>query len=669
MDFYGFYTGKIFDAHKYLGAHTEVQGVTFRTFAPAASKISLIAECTGWEELPMHKVHDGNFWEVYAADAKPGMMYKYRIYGRDGSKVDHCDPYGYGMELRPRCASIVRQMGSYRFQDETWMKRRSRRLNEALNIYEIHAGSFRKPATCTDEQTQAGKGNFSFDINGSISDPSQQEQIPTCNGSTCSDTASSDNCTIHQGQIQTGNGSFCPDAARQANSASEWYNYEELADLLIPYLKEQGYNYIELMPLNEHPCDESWGYQSTGFFSPTSRYGTAEQLMRLVDRCHQNGIGVLLDFVPVHFAVDDYGLANYDGTPLYEYPNAAVGVSEWGSCNFMHSRGEVRSFLQSTANYWLSEYHMDGLRMDAISRIIYWQGDQARGVNGNAVDFIRYMNRGLHRLHPAAILAAEDSTSFSGITKSAEEGGLDFDYKWDMGWMNDTLDFFRTAPEYRSENYHKLTFSMMYFYDAHHLLPLSHDENVHGKATILQKMSGDYEDKFRQGRALYMYMYAHPGKKLNFMGGEIGQLREWDEKREQDWDILRYPKHSDFQKFMRELNRLYLAHPAFYERDYEQDGFAWIDCHEEERCIYAFSRSSSPDTSEQIVTVMNLSGQPQAGYRFSVAGAKELKTLLDSEDSRFCGDRKQDLKALKADADFGEFQVDLLPFEVIYFEV
>ena len=460
MDFYGFYTGKVFDAYKYLGAHVTDAGVTFRTFAPSASKISVIGEFNEWEESPMEKVHDGNFWEFTAEDARPGMMYKYRIYDKSGQFIDHCDPYGYGMELRPNTASIIRETDTFRFHDSAWMKKRTSRLKEALNIYEIHFGSFRKPS---DE----------------------------------------------------------PDA---------WYNYEEMADILIPYLKENGYNYLEIMPLTEYPSDESWGYQGTGFFSPTSRYGTADQLKAFVDACHRNNIGIILDFVPVHFAVDYYALANYDGTALYEYPHAAVGQSEWGSCNFMHSRGEVRSFLQSAANYWLTEFHMDGLRMDAISRAIYWQGTPERGVNSNAVEFLKNMNRGLKKLHPSAILAAEDSTSFPGVTESPENGGLGFDYKWDMGWMNDTLDYFRTDPLFRGGCYHKLTFSMAYYYDSNYLLPLSHDEVVHGKATILQKMFGDYEMKFPQARAFYMYMYAHPGKKLNFMGNEIGHFREWDEK-------------------------------------------------------------------------------------------------------------------------------------------
>ena len=567
MDFYGFYTGKIFDAYRYLGAHTEAEGTTFRTFAPAASRISLIGEFNHWEGQEMSRVSDGNFWECYISGAKPGMMYKYKIFDRAGNETDHCDPYGFGMELRPGSASVIRDMGGYEFHDEAWMRERSDCRRKPLNIYELHFGSFRKPS---DE----------------------------------------------------------PDA---------WYTYEEMADILIPYLKENGYNYMEIMPLNEYPCDESWGYQATGFFSPTARYGTADQLKYFVDQCHQSGIGVIMDFVPVHFAVDSYGLAMYDGTALYEYPHSAVGVSEWGSCNFMHSRGEVRSFLQSAANYWLTEFHMDGLRMDAISRAIYWQGDPARGVNGNAVEFLQYMNQGLKTLHPSAILAAEDSTAFPKVTDPAEQGGLGFDYKWDMGWMNDTLDYFRTAPEYRSRDYHKLTFSMMYYYDARFLLPLSHDEVVHGKATILQKMNGGYDGKFPQGRAFYMYMYAHPGKKLNFMGNEFGQLREWDEKREQDWMLLDYPIHSGFARFMRDLNRIYLEHPALWEKDYEADGFRWVDCHQEADCVYVLERRSK---KERIVAAFHFSGGTCV-YELEVPGARAVRQILSSELEQYGGTQKE----------------------------
>ena len=590
MDFYEFYTGKCFDAYQYLGAHAVRGGTVFRTFAPSASRVSLIGEFSSWEEIPMGKVHDGNFWEVSSNNAGPGMMYKYRIYDREGQYIDHCDPYGYGMELRPGTASVIRDLRNYKFHDSAWLKKRTDRRTEPLNIYEIHFGSFRKPS---DE----------------------------------------------------------PDA---------WYDYEEMAEILIPYLKENGYNYVEVMPLCEYPSDESWGYQGTGFFSPTSRYGTAEQLKAFVDACHQNDIGIILDFVPVHFAVDGYALANYDGTSLYEYPHAAVGQSEWGSCNFMHSRGEVRSFLQSAADFWISEYHMDGLRMDAVSRAIYWQGDPARGVNSNAAEFLKNMNRGLKERHPSVILAAEDSTCFPGVTADPEKGGLGFDYKWDMGWMNDTLDYFRTDPLYRGWDYNKLTFSMAYYSDERYLLPLSHDEVVHGKAAILQKMFGDYELKFPQARAFYMYMYAHPGKKLNFMGNEIGHFREWDEKREQDWELLEYPAHREFHCFMKALNRFYLEHPAFWENDYDEDGFQWLECGTPDQCIYAFERRAH---KERIVAVFNFSGISQIGLCLKIPGGKKLEEIFSSGAS-ISGEikRKESLSSAA-----GAFELEMAPFSADYY--
>lgn len=395
-----------------------------------------------------------------------------------------------------------------------------------------------------------------------------------------------------------------------------FYSYSELAPLLIPYLKENGYNYVEFMPVAEHPCLESWGYQITGYYAPTSRYGTPRDLMYLIDELHLNGIGVILDFVPVHFAVDSYGLGRFDGTSLYEYPSGDVGISEWGSANFMHSRGEVRSFLQSNANFWLSVYHADGLRMDAVSRIIYWNGDERRGVNHTAVEFLKNMNGGLKSLNRGCILIAEDSSTYAGVTKRTEEGGLGFDYKWDLGWMHDTLDFFRTGPKYRAGNYNKLTFRMMYFYNEKYLMPLSHDEVVHGKATVMQKMSGNYEDKFPQARALYMYMAACPGKKLCFMGCEIGHFREWDERREQDWDLLSYPAHSAFNRYMRELNETYLSRSALWQKDYSQDGFKWLDCDCRDFVCYAFLRESD---EERVMAVFNLLDREKE-YSFPFSG-------------------------------------------------
>ena len=565
VNLYDFYTGRSFDVYKWLGAHVLEKGVLFRTFAPGARAVELV-----WNGnvLPMSVINNGHFYEIVVEDAKAGDLYEYRIHGQNGEVVDHCDPYGFGMELRPEHKSIVRKLDGYTFKDEKWMKSRTDMMDKPLNIYELHLGSWR----------------------------------------------------------------------RNDDNENGWYRYDELGMLLVPYLKESGYNYVEFMPISEHPCDESWGYQNTGFYAPTSRYGTMDDLKKLIDMLHQNDIGVILDFVPVHFAIDRYALAKYDGTYLYEYPHNDVGVSEWGSCNFMHSRGEVRSFLQSNANYWLKEYHFDGLRMDAISRIIYWQGDERRGVNGNAVDFIKMMNKELKRQNSGCILAAEDSTNFPMVTRRVEEGGLGFDYKWDMGWMHDTLQYFQSSPDERTEKYHKLTFSMMYFRNENYMLPFSHDEVVHGKATIAQKMNGDYEGKFPQARAMYLYMMVHPGKKLNFMGNEIAQLREWDEKREQDWSLREYPIHDSFYQYMKTLNKLYLTHPALSEWDYREEGFKWLDCHQEEKCVYSILRQSQ---NEQLVAIFNFSNKEQEIYEASIENAKKSKLLLYSDWEHFGGAVKE----------------------------
>ena len=589
-----FYTGKALDTYEYLGCHVDEKGATFRVFAPAARGIAVIGSFNDWNETQMNKVYNGQFWECYIEGVKPGDMYKYRIYRGDGRAVEHCDPYGFGMELRPNHASIVRKLGDYQFHDDAWMEKRTDCKDAPLNIYEVHLGSWKRNEK---------------DVNG-------------------------------------------------------WYSYQEVARQLIPYMKAKGYTHLEVLPLAEHPCDNSWGYQCTGFYSPTSRYGTMDDLKEMIDMFHQNDLGVILDFVPVHFAVDAYALAEFDGTALYEYPNAAVGYSEWGSHNFMHSRGEIQSFLQSSAMYWLNEYHFDGLRIDALSNIIYWQGNKDRGVNNNAVEFIRFMNKSVKETYPSVMLIAEDSTSYPGVTKPATEGGLGFDYKWDMGWMNDTLDYFRVHPQDRKGMYHKLTFSMMYYYGERYLLPLSHDEVVHGKGTIVQKMNGDYEGKFPQARALYLYMFTHPGKKLNFMGTELGMLREWDEKRELDWDIVEYPVHDKFARFMRDLNYVYVAHPAFWEQDFSEEGFQWLDCHQEERCIYAIERKGE---EERIAAVFNFSDEEQ-NYELKVEDAETLKLLIAS-DRDIYGGMKQYEENQNFEITDGVVELTLSPNSAMCFEI
>lgn len=370
-----------------------------------------------------------------------------------------------------------------------------------------------------------------------------------------------------------------------------WQGYRNIAGELVAYLKETGYNYVEFLPLAEHPLDESWGYQTTGYFSPTSRYGSPEDLMYLIDTLHQNGIGAILDFVPVHFAVDDYGLKKFDGSFLFEYPSSDVGFSEWGSCNFMHSRPEVRCFLGSAADYWLSKFHFDGLRMDAISRMIYWQGDEKRGVNGNAVDFLKNLNAYLKETYPGIVLVAEDSTDYRGTTSS-----LGFDYKWDMGWMHDTLDFFSMPFDKRPEARGKIPFSMVYFRNEKYLLALSHDENVHGKGTIIGKIFGSDSERMAQGRVLYLYMMTHPGAKLNFMGSELAQKNEWNEKKDLNWSLLDNPENKSFWDFIRDLNALYLANPALWQKDYSEDGFSWIDTSSINPLVYGYKRTNGIDS-------------------------------------------------------------------------
>lgn len=594
MDMYGFYTGRIFNAYQYLGAHIDITGTVFRVFAPNAEKVSIIGDFNKWCETEMEKIYDGNFYECHIREAKEGMRYKIRVHEKRGRFIDHCDPYGYGMELRPQNSSIIRNLDNYVFHDSKWMKKRTDGKKEPVNIYEVHLGSWH-----TNPEDENG-----------------------------------------------------------------WYSYSKAADMLIPYLLENHYNYVEIMPLCEYPCDASWGYQALGFYSPTSRYGDMDSLKQFVDKCHQNNIGVILDFAPVHFAVDDFGLAEFDGTPLYEYPHRDIAYNEWGSKNFAHSRGEVQSFLQSSVMYWIKEYHFDGIRMDAISNMIYWQGNADRGVNQGAVNFIKRMNESIKKEYPDVMLIAEDSTAYPDVTKSVSEGGLGFDYKWDMGWMNDTLEYFRENTADRIRDYYKLTFSMHYFYSEQFIMPFSHDEVVHGKATILQKMNGSYEEKFPQARALYMYMYAHPGKKLNFMGNENGQFREWDESTEQDWELLKYPKHDSFHQFMKTLNEIYMKNPALYEKDYAKDGFEWIACKNEGNAAYAFLRKG---TNQTILAVFNFSGEVIAGYKLKLLNAGRITLLLDSNWECFGGTQPMDMVSVSVEKDM--ISMCLEPFSAKYYVV
>ena len=520
-----FYTGKMFDAYEYFGAHPiEEGGYRFRVYAPKAKGVEVIGAFNDWGTFPCFMKEEGEsgVYECEVAHAKEGMMYKYRIHQKDGRNVDRADPYGFFMELRPNTASILTSFHDFVLEDEEWMKKRKtagKYYDKPFNIYEMHMGSWRR------------------------------------------------------------------------KEDGSWYSYEEIAELLIPYLKENYYTHVEILPLAEHPLDASWGYQVSAFFAVTSRYGTPKQFMKFVNECHKNEIGVILDFVPVHFVKDEFALSHFDGTALYEYPDLDSGLSEWGSCNFNYYRGEVRTLLQSAADYWITNYHIDGLRMDAISNAIYWQGDPNRGVNQGAITFLQEMNEGLHKRHNDIVLIAEDSTNFPKVTTPVSYGGLGFDYKWDMGWMNDTLKFFALEPKRRKDALSLLSFSMEYFQNECYLLPLSHDEVVHGKKTILDKMWGNYEEKFAQCRTLYFYLYTHPGKKLDFMGNEFGQFREWSEEREQDFMLLNFPMHKKLLQFRKEIHKIYQEEEVLYQGEYEKGHFTFVPVNTKVGCVLAYKRS------------------------------------------------------------------------------
>ena len=412
------------------------------------------------------------------------------------------------------------------------------------------------------------------------------------------------------------------------------YTYGMLEENLIPYVKEHGFTHIELMPLNEYPFDGSWGYQASGYYSCTSRYGNPTEFARFVNACHKAGIGVIMDMVPVHFVKDAFGLRKFDGQALYEYRKPEDAESQWGTLNFDLWSEEVRSFLISSAMFWCSVYHIDGIRMDAVANMIYWNGNSNRGTNEGAVNFMKRLNYFIKKEFPQVMLIAEDSSDYPKVTASTLDGGLGFDYKWDLGWMNDTLKYYATDPLYRVYDHNKLTFSMAYFYSERFILPLSHDENVHGKKTVIDRMWGDYNQKFAQVKNLYAYMYAHPGKKLNFMGNEIASFREFDEKKELDWFLLSYPIHDSFLRFFTDLNRIYTSHPVLYQTDYDFTGFQWIDADNRKQSVFSFFRE---DDSEYLLCIMNLTSASYDVYDVPVPQKGTWTEIINTEKDIYSG--------------------------------
>ncbi len=440
-------------------------------------------------------------------------------------------------------------------------------------------------------------------------------------------------------------------------------NYKTIAKQLIEYVKENHFTHVELMPLSEHPFDGSWGYQTSGYFSITSRYGSVNELKSLINELHKNGIGVIFDFVPVHFVKDEFALNKFDGTHLFEYDNENA-YSEWGTANFNLWKEEVRSFLMSAASYVMDKFHVDGIRMDAISNVIYWQGNKDRGVNEGGLSFIKRMNYYLGTAYPEVMLIAEDSSDFMDVTKPTLDGGLGFDYKWDLGWMNDTLSYFKIDPIYRQYEHNKINFSMAYYYSERFILPFSHDEVVHGKATIVDKMWGSYEDKFKQARLLYTYMYTHPGKKLNFMSNEIGQMREFDESEENDWFLLKYPMHDSFQKMFRELSSIYATYGAMHKNEFDHNYFEWIDADNSDENLFSYIRKGDDET---IVVILNMSNRAYSDHSFGVLETGYYKEIFNTDAHEYSGDGMVNRKSLRAKKQLVDFKpyyisVDVAPF-------
>lgn len=586
-----------------LGAHeielNGVKGVSFAVWAPNAVRVSVVGNFNFWDgrRHAMNQLGDSGVHQLFIPGVKAGDIYKYEIKIKGDLTMLKSDPYAFGMEVRPDTASVVRNIDHFNWQDSNWMKERTDCKGKPMNIYEVHLGSFRKPAV--------------IDKTGE------------------SDSSAGVKKEVLKGQ-------------------QEFYNYRELADMLIPYVKEMNYTHVELMPIMEHPLDASWGYQVTGYYAPTSRYGTPDDFMYFMDQMHLNGIGVILDWVPAHFPRDAFGLANFDGTCLYEHHDPRKGAHpHWGTLIYNYSRPQVSNFLIANALFWVEKYHLDGIRMDAVASMLYldygkndgeWIPNEYGGKeNLEAVEFLKHLNSVLKKRNPTAFVAAEESTAWPMVTGDVKKDGLGFDYKWNMGWMNDFLDYMRTDPLFRKGKHGELLFSMIYAYSEKFILVFSHDEVVHGKGSMIQKMPGNYQEKFGNLRVAYGFMMMHPGKKLLFMGQEFAQFAEWDEKKELDWNLVEeYEVHRKMQFYVKALNRFYLDYNAFYELDYDADGFEWISCLDADHSVVAFVRKTERE-EDTMLLVFNFTPVAYDEFQLGVPFKGKYKEVFNSDKEEFGG--------------------------------
>jgi len=580
-DRYLFNSGTHYEIYEKLGAHIKTingtKGTSFAVWAPNAKSVTVAGTFNGWDERrsQMRMLGESGIWEIFIPGAGENDIYKYRVKSQSGAVVEKSDPYGFLMQLRPKTGSIVYDIEKYKWDDSQWLEsRKSGRYDKPLNIYEVHMGSWRR------------YGN-----------------------------------------------------------ENRFMTYREAAEDLLNYVVDMGYTHIEFLPLSEHPFDGSWGYQVTGYFAPTSRYGTPEELMYLIDKCHQKGIGVILDWVPAHFPKDSFGLARFDGTALYEHQDPRLGEHlEWGTYIFNYGRKEVSNFLISNALYWAEKYHVDGLRVDAVASMLYldycrsdgqWIPNKYGGrENLEAVEFMKHLNSVMHSRNAGVMMMAEESTAWEGVTRDVKYNGLGFTFKWNMGWMNDFLSYIKKETVYRKYHHNTLTFSMVYNYNENFILVLSHDEVVHLKGSMINKMPGDMWQKAANLRVAYGFMYSHPGKKLLFMGNEIAQFSEWSEARSLDWHLLEFDTHKNIQKYMKELNRFYMSNSALWQKDFDPNFFRWIDSNDGERSLLSFERRSE---SESLVVLCNFTESVHTGYRLGVPQNGTYTEIFNSDKTDFGG--------------------------------